>query len=405
MKEIAVITATRAEYGLLKPVILALQASPAFRVSVLVTGTHLSETFGYTVREIEQDQIPIAARIPILSASDSPRGVSQTMSNALLGFSAYFEAHRPDAVMVLGDRYEILAVCCAAMNARIPILHLHGGETTQGAIDEAIRHSITKMSFLHFTSNAQHRKRVIQLGEQPDRVFDVGAPGVENALHLPLLTKEELAQSIGFPLKRSYAIVTFHPVTLENASPEQQLSELFAAMDTFDLDYIITKSNADAGGQAINRAIDTYAKMRSNVAAFDSLGLVRYLSAVKYSAAVIGNSSSGIIEAPSFGVPTVNIGDRQKGRMQAQSIIQCKPEKADICRAMTLALSKPFRETAAHVRNPYGDGNTSQKIVSILEREFSKEIDLKKTFYDIDFEISDAHGHSCARDIEAERKE
>lgn len=387
MKEIAVITATRAEYGLLKPVILALQASPAFRVSVLVTGAHLSETFGYTVREIEQDQIPIAARIPILSASDSPRGVSQTMSNALLGFSAYFEAHRPDAVMVLGDRYEILAVCCAAMNARIPILHLHGGETTQGAIDEAIRHSITKMSFLHFTSNAQHRKRVIQLGEQPDRVFDVGAPGVENALHLPLLTKEELAQSIGFPLKRSYAIVTFHPVTLENASPEQQLSELFAAMDTFDLDYIITKSNADAGGQAINRAINAYAKMRSNVAAFDSLGLVRYLSAVKYSAAVIGNSSSGIIEAPSFGVPTVNIGDRQKGRMQAQSIIQCKPEKADICRAITLALSKPFREKAAHARNPYGDGNTSQKIVSILEREFSKEIDLKKTFYDINFEI------------------
>lgn len=387
LKEIAVITATRAEYGLLKPVILALQASPAFRVSVLVTGAHLSETFGYTVREIEQDQIPIAARIPILSDSDSPRGVSQTMSNALLGFSAYFEAHRPDAVMVLGDRYEILAVCCAAMNARIPILHLHGGETTQGAIDEAIRHSITKMSFLHFTSNAQHRKRVIQLGEQPDRVFDVGAPGVENALHLPLLTREALAQSIGFPLKRSYAIVTFHPVTLENASPEQQLSELFAAMDTFDLDYIITKSNADAGGQAINRAIDAYAKMRSNVAAFDSLGLVRYLSAVKYSAAVIGNSSSGIIEAPSFGVPTVNIGDRQKGRMQAQSIIQCEPEKADICRAMTLALSKPFREKAAHARNPYGDGNTSQKIVSILEREFSKEIDLKKTFYDINFEI------------------
>lgn len=387
LKEIAVITATRAEYGLLKPVILALQASPAFRVSVLVTGAHLSKAFGYTVREIEQDQIPIVARIPILSDSDSPRGVSQTMSNALLGFSAYFEAHRPDAIMVLGDRYEILAVCCAAMNARIPILHLHGGETTQGAIDEAIRHSITKMSFLHFTSNAQHRKRVIQLGEQPDRVFDVGAPGVENALHLPLLTKEELAQSISFPLKRSYAIVTFHPVTLENASPEQQLSELFAAMDTFDLDYIITKSNADAGGQAINRAIDAYAQTRGNVAAFDSLGLVRYLSAVKYSVAVIGNSSSGIIEAPSFGVPTVNIGDRQKGRMQAQSIIQCKPEKADICRAMTLALSKPFRETAAHVRNPYGDGNTSKKIVSILERAFSKEIDLKKIFYDIDFEI------------------
>lgn len=387
MKEIAVITATRAEYGLLKPVILALQASPAFRVSVLVTGAHLSEAFGYTVREIEQDQIPIAARIPILSDSDSPRGVSQTMSNALLGFSAYFEAHRPDAVMVLGDRYEILAVCCAAMNARIPILHLHGGETTQGAIDEAIRHSITKMSFLHFTSNAQHRKRVIQLGEQPDRVFDVGAPGVENALRLPLLTREALAQSIGFPLKRSYAIVTFHPVTLENAAPEQQLSELFAAMDTFDLDYIITKSNADAGGQTINRAIDAYAKTRCNVAAFDSLGLVRYLSAIKYSAAVIGNSSSGIIEAPSFGVPTVNIGDRQKGRMQAQSIIQCEPEKTDICRAMSLALSKPFREKAAHARNPYGDGNTSQKIVSILEREFSKAIDLKKTFYDIDFEI------------------
>ncbi len=387
MQEIAVVTATRAEYGLLRPVVRALRASGAFRVSLLVTGAHLSEAYGETVREIERDDMPIAARIPILSGDDTPRGVSGTMANALNGFAAYFEAHRPDALLVLGDRYEILAVCCAAMNARIPIFHLHGGETTQGAVDEAIRHSITKMSLLHFTSNEQHRRRVIQLGEQPDRVFNVGAPGVENALHVPLLSKEELAESVGLPLQKPYAVVTFHPVTLEDEPPERQLFELFAAMDAFDLEYIITKANADAGGLAINRAVDDYAAKRDNVAAFDSLGLVRYLSAVKYCAFVAGNSSSGILEAPSFGVPTVNIGDRQKGRMQAESVLQCAPARADIARAFAQALTPAFQNKAAHAVNPYGDGDTSGKIVAILQRVFSGPLDLKKTFYDIDFTV------------------
>ncbi len=387
MQEIAVVTATRAEYGLLRPVVRALRASGAFRVSLLVTGAHLSEAYGETVREIERDDMPIAARIPILSGDDTPRGVSGTMANALNGFAAYFEAHRPDALLVLGDRYEILAVCCAAMNARIPIFHLHGGETTQGAVDEAIRHSITKMSLLHFTSNEQHRRRVIQLGEQPDRVFNVGAPGVENALHVPLLSKEELAESVGLPLQKPYAVVTFHPVTLEDEPPECQLFELFAAMDAFDLEYIITKANADAGGLAINRAVDDYAAKRDNVAAFDSLGLVRYLSAVKYCAFVAGNSSSGILEAPSFGVPTVNIGDRQKGRMQAESVLQCAPARADIARAFAQALTPAFQNKAAHAVNPYGDGDTSGKIVAILQRVFSGPLDLKKTFYDIDFTV------------------
>lgn len=387
MQEIAVVTATRAEYGLLRPVICALRASGAFEVSLLVTGAHLSEAYGETVREIERDDMPIAARIPILSGDDTPCGVSRTMANALNGFAAYFEAHRPDALLVLGDRYEILAVCCAAMNARIPIFHLHGGETTQGAVDEAIRHSITKMSLLHFTSNEQHRRRVIQLGEQPDRVFNVGAPGVENALHVPLLSKEALAESVGLPLQKPYAVVTFHPVTLEDEPPERQLFELFAAMDAFDLEYIITKANADAGGLAINRAVDAYAAKRDNVAAFDSLGLVRYLSAVKYCAFVAGNSSSGILEAPSFGVPTVNIGDRQKGRMQAKSVLQCAPERADIARAFAQALTPTFRKKAAHAVNPYGDGDTSGKIVAILKRVFSGPLDLKKTFYDIDFTV------------------
>ena len=380
-------TATRAEYGLLRPVVRALRASGAFAVSLLVTGAHLSEAYGETVREIERDDMPIAARIPILSGDDTPRGVSGTMANALNGFAAYFEAHRPDALLVLGDRYEILAVCCAAMNARIPIFHLHGGETTQGAVDEAIRHSITKMSLLHFTSNEQHRRRVIQLGEQPDRVFNVGAPGVENALHVPLLSKEALAESVGLPLQKPYAVVTFHPVTLEDEPPERQLFELFAAMDAFDLEYIITKANADAGGLAINRAVDDYAAKRDNVAAFDSLGLVRYLSAVKYCAFVAGNSSSGILEAPSFGVPTVNIGDRQKGRMQAESVLQCAPARADIARAFAQALTPAFQNKAAHAVNPYGDGDTSGKIVAILQRVFSGPLDLKKTFYDIDFTV------------------
>ena len=384
-KHIAVVTSTRAEYGLLRPVIRALSARDGLRVSVLVTGSHLEDAFGGTVKEIEEDGVAIAARIPIVDGEDSTAGMSRTMAAALTGFGAHFAAHRYDLLVVLGDRYEMLAVCAADTNARIPIAHLHGGETTEGAVDEAMRHSITKMSYLHFVSNADHRRRVIQLGEAPDRVFDVGAVGVENALQEPLMTREELTAQVGLPMDKPYAVVTFHPVTLDDGGVEDDFEELTAALDAFpDMAVLFTKSGADVGGRRLNALVDDYAAARDRVTAVDSLGMRRYLSAVKHAAVVIGNSSSGIIEVPSLGVPTVNIGDRQRGRMQADSVINCPCERSAIETAVKKAVSEELRGTLTQVVNPYGDGHTSEKIAAVIERVLTRgKIDLKKPFYDI----------------------
>ena len=386
-KKIAVLTATRAEYGLLKPIIQSLLNETDFDVNVVVTGAHLSKDFGCTYKEIESDGIIIDEKIDILTGTDTPTAISKSMGIAISLFAEYFEKSKPDALIVLGDRYETLAVCCAAMNARIPIIHLHGGETTQGAIDEAIRHSITKMSYLHFTSNEIHRKRVIQLGESPDRVFNVGAIGVENILKTKLLSKEELENFIDFKLDKNFALVTFHPVTLENANIEEQFKQLEDALDHFkDMKFIFTKANADAGGRTINKMIDEFIVNRSNVIAFTSMGILKYLTAMKYCSMVIGNSSSGIIEAPSFKIPTINIGNRQKGRMQAESVINCDCTEEDIVNAMNISMSNEFREKIKNVVNPYGDGNTTEKIIRILKEVFSKEeISLKKEFFDIEF--------------------
>lgn len=384
MKKIGVVTATRAEYGLLKPVIQALIRCAQFEIEVIATGSHLAQEFGATYQEIERDGIPIAAKIPILDPSDAADGISRTMGNALIRFGAYFQEHKPDLLIVLGDRYEMCAICCAAVNARIPIAHLHGGETTEGAIDEAYRHAITKMSYLHFTSTEAYRRRVIQLGESPDRVFCVGATGVENARNMQLLTKHQLADSISFSLDKPYACVTFHPVTLEDTSAEAQMEELLRALDSFpDMQFIFTKANADSGGRAINRMIDDYAAGHGNTAAFPSLGMVRYLSAVKHSAMVIGNSSSGILEAPSFGIPTVNIGDRQKGRIQAESVINCIAEAGAIRDAICQARSPEAQLRAKQAVNPYGDGHTSERIVKEIIRVMRGDIQLKKKFYDL----------------------
>ena len=384
-KHIALLTATRAEYGLLRPVLRALEAQPGLRVSVLVTGAHLEPAFGNTVKEIEEDGVTVAARIPILDGEDGPEGMSRAMARALEGFSAHFAACRYDMLVVLGDRYETLAVCCAATNARIPIAHLHGGETTEGAIDEAMRHAITKMSYLHFVSNADHRRRVIQLGEHPDRVFDVGATGVENALTETLMTREELAQELNFPLDAPYAVATFHPVTLDEEDVDTAFARLAAALDACpDLRVVFTKSGADAGGRRMNQLIDDFAATRERVLAVSSLGTRRYLSAVKHAALVIGNSSSGIIEAPSFRVPTVNIGNRQRGRMQAASVINCPCEQAAITAAVRRALSEEFRITLTGVTNPYGDGHASEKIAAVIAATLAAgPIDLQKSFYDI----------------------
>ncbi len=384
-KKIAVLTATRAEYGLLRRIILALNNTEEFEAEVVVTGAHLSPEFGLTYHDILDDNIPIARKIEILLSSDTPTGISKSMGLALISFAEYFEESRPDALIVLGDRYETLAVCCAAMNARIPIVHLYGGETTEGAVDEAIRHSITKMSYLHFTATEQYRQRVIQLGEHPDRVFKVGAIGIENILKTKLLSKSDLEESISFSLNQPYAVVTFHPVTLESKSAGTQFKEILRAFARHsEMKYIFTKANADTDGRIINQMIDEYVLENTNAVCFESLGSLRYLSAVKYSSVVIGNSSSGLLEVPSLKVPTINIGDRQKGRLQADSVLNCSADAVEIDRAMRLACSGEFRDKIASVKNPYGDGETSEKIVGVLKNVFAKkELNLKKQFYDL----------------------
>lgn len=384
MKKIVVITSTRAEYGLLAPIIKKLGEYKDIDVRVAVTGTHLSPEFGMTIKEIEKDNIIIDKRIEILLSSDTAVAVSKAMGLALISFAEYFEEAKPHAIMVLGDRYESLAVCAAAMNAQIPIIHLHGGEATEGLIDEAVRNSITKLSYLHFTSTESYRNRVIQMGEQPERVYNVGAMGVENACKTSLFSKQELEQELGCKLDK-YVVLTFHPVTLENNTAEEQAEELLQTLSEYEeITFVCTKANADMNGRIINECIKKYASEHSNIRLYDSLGMKRYLSAVKYAEFVIGNSSSGIIEVPSFRIPTINIGDRQKGRIQAESVINCKPERESIKKAIETALSEQFRSGLQDMKNPYGDGNTSEKIVNITREYLLKDkLHLQKKFYDI----------------------
>lgn len=385
-KIISILTASRAEYGLLKPIITKLTLIKEFDVRIVVTGMHLSPEFGLTYKEIERDGFKIDKKIDILLNSSTSASVSKSMGLAMIGFGEYFEELKPDLLIVLGDRYETLAACCAATNARIIIAHLHGGEATEGLIDEAYRHSITKMSYLHFTSTEEYRKRVIQLGEDPERVFNVGAIGVEIIKYQGYLSKEELEKSLNFRINKKLALLTFHPVTLENNTVEEQFINTLQAIDTFDdLQVIITKSNADMGGNIINKLIDNYVEQSNGKSiAYESLGQLRYLSAIKYCDFVIGNSSSGIIEVPSFKKPTINIGDRQKGRVQANSIINCNPDKLEIINSIKVALSNEFRMEIKDIQNPNGDGNTSEKIVKEILKHFKFEsVSIKKRFYNL----------------------
>lgn len=383
-KIISILTATRAEYGLLKRIIAKLKTICEFDVRIVVTGAHLSPEFGLTFKEIENDGFVIDEKIEILLSSDTPASVTKSMGLAMISFADYFSKLNPDLLIVLGDRYETMAVALSAMNQRIPIAHIHGGEITEGAIDDAIRHAITKLSYIHFTSTEEYRKRVIQLGEHPSRVFNVGAIGIENILYEKLLTCEELEESLGINLSIPYAVVTFHPVTLENNSSEQQIRALLEVCKEYkDFNFIITKANADAEGRVINQMIDFYATENSNIKAFTSLGMIRYLSALKYASMVLGNSSSGLLEAPSFGIPTINIGNRQKGRQQASSVINCEPTKKSIKEAIDEASSDLFILKAKGTINPYGTGNTSEKIVEVIKNLLLVEqIELQKKFYD-----------------------
>ena len=378
MKRIGIMTGTRAEYGLLKSLMQEINKDNDLELYLIVSGMHLSPEFGMTYKEIEEDGFEINAKVEMLLSSDSPAGISKSIGLGVIGFADEFQRADLDMLILLGDRYEALSAAISAMVMRIPIAHLHGGELTEGAIDEGIRHSITKMSYLHFTSTEQYRNRVIQLGENPERVFYVGALGVENIKKINLMTKEELEKSIHFEIDENTVIVTYHPVTLENNTVEEQFLNLLEVLDRNPkIRMIFTKANADTNGRIVNELIDKYAAQNSERAcAFMSLGQKRYLSALKYCRIVIGNSSSGIIEAPSFGKPIINIGDRQKGRICADSVINCGYTQQEIQQAMETALTKEFENKASNCRNPYEKENTAANIISV-------KIKLKKGFYDI----------------------
>lgn len=388
MKKICVVTATRAEYGLLRRTIQQIVSDSKLELCLIVTGTHLSKKYGYTIGEIKKDGFKIAEEIKILNDTEEDMEeveLCQVMGRAGGLFGEMFMRQRPDMLLVEGDRYELLPICSSAMMLGIPIAHISGGKTTQGAVDDAVRHCITKMSYLHFPGCEEYRKRIIQLGEEPERVFNYGDVGVENIRKTEFLTKTELEESLGISLKKPYASVTFHPVTLEKDTAKNQVLELIRVLEEYqDMNFIVTMANADLQGEVINRIFKESEIKNQNIFCYTSLGITRYLSLLKYAEFIIGNSSSGIVEAPCFGIPTINIGDRQKGRLQADSILNCEPTADSIKECVEKALSTEFRETAKTTKNPYGDGNTSVEIVdTIKEFLYNKNIDLKKPFYDL----------------------
>lgn len=385
MKRICIITGTRAEYGLLKPVIERINKDKELELYLIATGAHLSPEFGLTYKEIEDDGYIINKKIEMLLSADTPNSIVKSMGVEMIGLADALEDACPDMVVILGDRYEMLAAASAAMIHRIPIAHIHGGEATEGLIDEAVRHAITKMSYLHFASTAAYRKRIIQLGESPERVFSVGSLGVENIKTVKLLEKEVLEKSFGFKLGINTIMVTYHPVTLEKESSAEQFDNLLRVLESrTDWNIIFTKTNSDTDGRIINQMIDRFvAKNKGRSIAYTSLGQVRYLSVLKYCSMVVGNSSSGIIEVPSFHIPTVDIGDRQKGRVASGSIIHCGTSVESIDNALCKAMQEEFRENIKKERNPYEGDNTSAEIVSTMKHFLQKRIDIKKKFYDL----------------------
>lgn len=385
MRKICVITGTRAEFGLLRPLITLIAKDEELQLQLIATGMHLSPEFGYTLDEIITAGFVVDKKVECLLSSDSSVGISKSIALAISGFADALETLQPDLVVVLGDRTEILGAVIAAGMANIPIAHLHGGETTEGAYDEAIRHSITKFSHLHFTSTEAYRKRVIQLGEQPEMVFNVGAIGLDAVKKLKLLNKEEFENSIGFKLKKRNVLITYHPVTLEKEAPIQTFENILQALDELsETGLIFTHANSDKNGRVINKMITEYVDIHKEKAiAFKSLGQLRYLSALQFVDFVIGNSSSGILEVPAFYIPTINIGDRQKGRICNESVINSNNSLEDIEKSITFALNKQFRETIQQQEMLYGNGTAAEKILKVIKEH--PVIPLKKTFYDISY--------------------
>ena len=384
-RKVCIVTGSRAEYGLLYWLIKEVEADKDLKLQLIVTGMHLSSEFGLTHKEIEKD-FKIDKKIDIHLSSDTSIGISKSMSIAQASFAKAYNKLKPDIVVVLGDRYEIFSAVSSAMISRIPIAHLHGGEATEGSIDEAIRHCITKMSHLHFTATEEYSKRVIQLGEDSKRVFNVGGAGIENIKRLKLLTKVKFEKSINFKLKKKNVLVTFHPVTLEIKTSKKHFQELLNSIDELeDTNIIFTKANSDADGKIINQMIDKYiSKNLDKSIGVASLGQLNYLSALQYVDFVIGNSSSGLLEVPSFRIGTINIGDRQNGRIKADSVVDCSPNKKSIKKAIKIVYSKKFQNFLKDVKNPYGDECASKKIIKVLKSVKLENI-LKKTFFDIKF--------------------
>lgn len=382
MKKVCVVTGTRAEYGLLYWVMEGIRQSLTLELQLVATGMHLSPEFGLTANAIEADGFKIDRKVEMLLSSDTPVGVIKSMGLGMIGFADALAELQPDLMLVLGDRYEIFAAASAAMIARIPIVHLHGGETTEGALDEAIRHSITKMSHLHFVATEEYRRRVIQLGEHPDRVFNVGGLGVDNILQLKLLSRDKLETELDFKLLPRNLLITFHPVTLEHNTSADQMQELLAALaELDDTGLIFTMPNADTEGRVLFQQIKDFCAEHTNARAYTSLGQLRYLSCIQHVDGVVGNSSSGLAEVPSFKKGTINIGDRQRGRLSAPSVINCAPSQVSISRALTYLFSPEFTSVLETVENPYGTGGASKRVVGLLEE---KDIECsKKKFFDL----------------------
>jgi GDP/UDP-N,N'-diacetylbacillosamine 2-epimerase (hydrolysing) len=382
-RKICVISGTRAEYGNLRWVMEGIRKTPGLELQIIATGMHLSPEFGLTYRDIERDGFLIDRKVEMLLSSDTPTGLAKSMGLGMIGIGAALDEVKPDVVLVIGDRFEMFSAVAAAMAARIPVAHLHGGEATEGAIDEPIRHSITKMSHLHFVAAEEYRRRVIQLGEHPDRVFLVGGLGVDAIKKLTLLDRASLEESLGFRLAARNLLVTFHPTTLENSTSGQQMTELLAALDPLvDTRLIFTMPNADTDGRVLFELINKFVAEHSNARVFTSLGQLRYLSCIRHADGVVGNSSSGLAEAPTFAKGTINIGDRQRGRLKASSIIDCAPDRGAISAALTQLYTPAFQANLATVRNPYGDGGASERIVETLATVSLNDI-LKKRFYNL----------------------
>jgi len=383
MKKVCIVTGSRAEYGLLYLLIKGIQKSKKLKLQLVVTGMHLSHEFGETYKEIEKDGFKIDYKIETLLSSDTSVSISKSVGLGIISFAEVFEQIKPDLLIVLGDRFEILSAATAAMISRIPIAHLHGGESTEGAIDEAIRHAITKMSHLHFVSTNEYKKRVIQLGENPSNVYNVGALGVDNIIHFKPITKTKFEKDIKFIFGNKNILVTYHPETLESTTAESQMLQILHALESLtDTNILFTFSNADNGGREINNLIKEFVSKHNNCSWHISLGRARYLSALSYVDMVVGNSSSGIIEVPYFKIPTINIGERQKGRVKANSIIDCECRKSSILKAIKIAYSETFKSKIRKQKLPYGNGKTHIEIINILESAKS-DILLKKSFHDL----------------------